>query len=120
MSEFNKTIGLKRLINTLSYSKDGFRVALREPAVFQLLWLHIPLILLALWCDFTLAVKMVLVLASFLSVILEFFNTALEAAVDHTSMEIHPLAKIAKDVGSSAQALTLIMVAVLWGMAVFA
>ncbi|MGK8251366.1 diacylglycerol kinase [Moraxella lacunata] len=119
MSEFNKTKGLKRIINTLSYSKDGFKVAVKEPAIFQLIILHLPLMGLALWLDFALAVKMMLVAGSFLSLIVEFFNTALEAAVDHTSMEHHPLAKIAKDVGSSAQSLALILVAVLWGMAVF-
>ncbi|STZ00516.1 Diacylglycerol kinase [Moraxella lacunata] len=119
MSEFNKTKGLKRIINTLSYSKDGFKVAVKEPAIFQLIILHLPLMGLALWLDFALAVKMMLVAGSFLSLIVEFFNTALEAAVDHTSMKHHPLAKIAKDVGSSAQSLALILVAVLWGMAVF-
>ncbi|WP_432481348.1 diacylglycerol kinase [Moraxella sp. ZY200743] len=119
MSEFNKTKGIKRIMKTLSYSKDGFKVALKEPAIFQLLLLHLPLAGLALLLDFTLAVKMVLIVGSFLSLIVEFINTAVEAAVDHTSMEIHPLAKIAKDVGSSAQSLALILVAVLWGMAVF-
>lgn len=120
MSAFNQAKGLKRLIKTLSYSKDGFKVALKEPAIFQLMILHLPLMGLALWLDFTLSVKMILVVGSFLSLIVEFFNTALEAAVDHTSMEIHPLAKIAKDVGSSAQSLALILVALLWGMALFA
>lgn len=119
MSEFNKTKGLKRIINTLSYSKDGFKVAIKEPAIFQLILLHMPLIILTLWLDMALAVKMMLVAGPFLSLIVEFFNTALEAAVDHTSMEHHPLAKIAKDVGSSAQSLALILVAVLWGMAMF-
>ncbi|WP_066803022.1 diacylglycerol kinase [Moraxella oblonga] len=119
MSAFNKTTGLKRIIKTLSYSKDGFKVALKEPAIFQLMMVHLPLIVLALWLDFTLAVKMILVFGSFLSLIVEFFNTALEAAVDHTSMEIHPLAKIAKDVGSSAQVVALILVVILWGMAIF-
>ncbi|OPH40038.1 diacylglycerol kinase [Moraxella equi] len=119
MSAFNQTKGLKRIIKTLSYSKDGFKVALKEPAIFQLMMLHLPLMGLALWLDFALAVKMMLIVGSFLSLIVEFFNTALEAAVDHTSMEHHPLAKIAKDVGSSAQSLALILVAVLWGMAIF-
>ena len=32
----------------------------------------------------------------------EFFNTALEAAVDLASPEEHPLAKVAKDVGAAA------------------
>lgn len=33
---------------------------------------------------------------------MELLNTAIEAAVDLTTTEIHPLAKIAKDCGSAA------------------
>jgi diacylglycerol kinase len=32
----------------------------------------------------------------------EFFNTALEAVVDLASPDIHPLAKVSKDVGAAA------------------
>lgn len=117
MSEFNKTTGIKRIINTLGYSKDGLSAAIKEPAVYQLVFLHGVLILLAFYLPFAIGIKMILVLASFLSLIVEFFNTALEAAVDHTSMEIHPLAKRAKDIGSAAQSLALLLVAILWVMA---
>jgi len=34
--------------------------------------------------------------------IAEFFNTALEAVVDLASPDIHPLAKVSKDVGAAA------------------
>lgn len=63
------------------------------------------------------ATQMILVLASFLSLIIELFNTAIEAAVDHTSLEKNPLAKRAKDVGSAAQFLGLILCGLLWIMA---
>ena len=52
---------------------------------------------------------MVLVVASFISLITELFNTAIEAAVDHTSTEKHELAKRAKDAGSAAQLIALLM-----------
>jgi diacylglycerol kinase len=63
---------------------------------------------------------MLLVFASGLSLVVELLNTALEAAVDHTSLEIHPLAKRAKDAGSAAQYTCLTFIAILWGMAVYA
>ena len=44
-------------------------------------------------------------------------NTGIEASVDHTSTAKHPLAKIAKDVGSAAQFLALLLLFVLWSMA---
>lgn len=117
MSEFNKTTGLKRLINTFGYSKAGLLAAIKEPAVYQLLAVHSVLVGLALWLSFDVAIKMILVFASFLSLIVELFNTALEAAVDHTSLEIHPLAKRAKDIGSASQLVALTLVVLLWLMA---
>ena len=55
-----------------------------------------------------------LVGASFVSLITELFNSAVEAVVDDISPEIRPLAKRAKDIGSAAQMVALVMVAVLW------
>jgi diacylglycerol kinase (ATP) len=49
--------------------------------------------------------------------IVELINTGIEASVDHTSTAKHPLAKIAKDVGSAAQFLALLLLFVLWSMA---
>ena len=68
-------------------------------------------------CPFIISVKMLLVVASFLSLIVELINTGIEASVDHTSTAKHPLAKIAKDVGSAAQFLALLLLFILWMMA---
>ena len=119
MSEYNRTGGLQRIIKAAAYSRDGLLAAGKEAAVRQLLLLHAPLIGIAFFLDVSVSVKMVLVLASFFSLIVELLNTALEAAVDHTSMEIHPLAKRAKDIGSAAQSVALGMVALLWLMALW-
>lgn len=119
MSEFNKTTGLKRIINTFGYSWDGLTAAIKEPAVYQLILLHSVLIVVAVVLDFDKPTTMVLVAVSFLSLIVELFNTTLEAAVDHTSMEIHPLAKRAKDIGSAAQLLTMLLIAAMWLIALF-
>ena len=56
-------------------------------------------------------------LASLLLVlILELVNTAIEAAVDHISLERHPLAKRAKDAGSAAVLIALVNVLAVWGL----
>ena len=68
---------------------------------------------------FATSIKMLLIIASFLSLIVELFNTGIEASVDHTSTTQHPLAKVAKDVGSAAQFLALLLLFVLWSMALF-
>jgi len=46
-------------------------------------------------------------------------NSALEAAVDHTSLEQHPLAKRAKDIASAAVLLSIVNAVVVWGLVIF-
>lgn len=108
---------LQRIRNAAGYSRDGLQAASEEAAVRDLLVLHIPLICMVFFLNTSLAVKMVLIFASCFSLIVELLNTAIEAAVDHTSTERHPLAKRAKDIGSAAQMVALLMVALLWLMA---
>ncbi|WP_227669230.1 diacylglycerol kinase [Psychrobacter sp. NG25] len=110
--------GLNRLLNATGYSIDGFRAAYKFEAAFrQVLWLNLLLIIFIIFMPFAISIKMMLVFASFLSLIVELINTGIEASVDHTSTEQHPLAKIAKDVGSAAQFLALLLLFVLWLMA---
>ncbi|OSI35338.1 diacylglycerol kinase [Neisseria dumasiana] len=112
--------GIRRIINAAGYSKDGLRAAYRYESAFrQLVWLNGLLIALAVVLDFGPSTRMMLIIASFISLIVELFNTAIEAAVDHTSTARHELAKRAKDAGSAAQMLALLLLAVLWLMAVW-
>ena len=110
--------GWRRIANALGYSCHGVRCAYAEPGFRQLLWLHGALMLILCFAGFGLAVSMILVLASFVSIVVELLNTGIEAAVDHTSQEQHALAKGAKDVGSAAQYIMLAALAILWIMAI--
>ncbi len=110
--------GFYRIIKAAGYSMDGFKAAYKFEAAFrQVVWLNVVLLAAVIMMPFTLGIKMTLVLASFLSLIVELINTGIEACVDHTSTAKHPLAKIAKDVGSAAQFLSLFLLTVLWLMA---
>lgn len=112
--------GIKRIINAFGYSKDGLAAAYRYESAFrQVLWLNLILIVLTLILNFDSATKMLLIIASFVSLITELFNTAVEAAVDHTSTEKHELAKRAKDAGSAAQLLALTMLGIVWAIALW-
>lgn len=112
--------GLQRIINASKYSKDGFVAAYRSEQAFrQIIWLNSILILLLLCLPFSIMVKMILLLVSGLSVIVELFNTGLEAIVDRISSEYHPLSKVAKDVGSAAQFVVLSLQFILWAMAIY-
>lgn len=77
--------GLKRILNASAYSKDGLQAAYEEQGFRQLIWLNLGLMVLLLCLDFGVNTKMILVFASFLTLIVELFNTSIEAAVDHTS-----------------------------------
>ena len=110
--------GFKRILNAAGYSVDGLQAAFRYEAAFrQLLLLHAVLLIMVCCADFDLSVRMVLVSASFFSLVVELFNSAIEAVVDDISLELRPLAKRAKDIGSAAQMLALTLVFILWLMA---
>ncbi|QEY25045.1 diacylglycerol kinase [Neisseria animalis] len=112
--------GIQRIINAFGYSIDGLKAAFRHESAFrQLLILHIVLIAAAFIFSFGPATRMLLITASFISLITELFNTAIEAAVDHTSTAKHELAKRAKDAGSAAQLLALVLLAVVWLIALW-
>jgi diacylglycerol kinase (ATP) len=60
--------------------------------------------------------KALMIASILLVLIVELLNSALETAVDHTSLEQHPLAKRAKDIASAAVFLSIVNVAVVWGL----
>lgn len=107
--------GLARLLHTLVYARDGFLTALRYDAAFrQLLALHGLLILTAFCVNLDAAERALLLALSLVSLVVELLNAALEAVVDRISLEIHPLSKNAKGMGSAAQSMALLTVAAVW------
>jgi len=115
-SPFKGKTGLRRLINAFGYSLQGFAAAFKhEDAFRQEVFLSLVLIPLAFYLGES-GVERALMIASVLLVlIVELLNSAIEAAVDHTSTERHPLAKQAKDIGSAAVFIALAIVAAVWG-----
>mgnify|MGYP003588577611 CR=1 FL=1 len=112
--------GIRRIINAFGYSMDGLKAAYKSEAAFrQVAWLNGVLVVLIVCLPFAVALKMLLLLTSALSVIVELFNTGLEAVVDRIGSEYHPLSKVGKDVGSAAQLITLVLLFTLWIMAIY-
>jgi len=107
--------GLQRVLNACRYSVDGFRSAWREEDAFrQELLLAAVLVPLAVWLPIGLTERLLLIGSVFLVLIVELLNTAIEAAIDRHSFEINPLAKRAKDVGSAAVMLSLVLAGAVW------
>jgi diacylglycerol kinase (ATP) len=63
--------------------------------------------------------KAMMIASIFLVLIVELLNSALEATVDHTSLERHPLAKRAKDIASAAVLLSIMNALVMWGLVLY-
>lgn len=118
--EFKGKQGLTRLINALGYSRDGLAAAWKNEAAFReevlLAAIAIPL---AIVLGKTGIERALLIGAILLILIVEILNSGLEAVVDKASPEKHELAKRAKDMGSAAVLLSLLLcggtwVAALW------
>lgn len=112
--------GPKRIWHACHYSYDGIVAACRMEAAFrQLLLLALVLIPLAVFLPVGRLERILMLCSILLSLIIELLNSAIEAAVDRVSLDTHPLSKQAKDMGSAAQTLGLINIAVVWGMVLF-
>ncbi|RDU55728.1 diacylglycerol kinase [Helicobacter sp. MIT 01-3238] len=112
--------GLKRILNATKYSQDGFISAWKEEEGFrQVSVLFVLSLGLGLWLGEGFCQKILLVFSGTLCVLVELFNTAIENAIDHTSLKPHPFAKKAKDMGSAAQLLSLLFFALVWGAFVY-
>lgn len=119
-SPFKGKTGLRRLINAFGYSMDGFKAAYQHEDAFRMeVWMAIVLIPLALYFGHGGIERAILVASVILVVIIELINSAIEATVDHTSLEKHMLAKRAKDIGSAAVLLSLINMGIVWGLLLF-
>lgn len=97
---------MSRLLTTkqsFGYAFGGLKTALRQEPNFQI---HVAIGIAAVVLGFLLGLSilewMLLTYAIFFVLILELFNTSLEALVDLVSPGIHPKAKIAKDVAAAA------------------
>jgi len=110
--------GLKRVWNALSYSLAGLTAAFRhEDAFRQEVVLAVILIPVAWLMTVSHLAKALMIASVLLVLMVELLNSAVEAAVDHTSLADHQLAKRAKDIGSAAVLLSLVNVASVWGLA---
>jgi diacylglycerol kinase (ATP) len=115
MSPFKGQTGLKRILNASGYSLDGLRAAFTGEAAFRQL-LNVVLIPLTFFLNVSRVEQAVLIAVCLLALIVELLNSAVEAAIDRISLELHPLSKNAKDMGSAAQFVALSMIGLVWAV----
>lgn len=111
----NEATGLKRIINAFWFSMQGLKACYQSEVAFrQELWLSIVLIPLAFWLTESAVECMLLIMPIFLVLIVEILNSAIESVVDRIGNEHHVLSGVAKDMGSAAVWLSLVLVLVTW------
>jgi diacylglycerol kinase (ATP) len=107
--------GLQRVLNATRYSADGLRAAwTHEDAFRQEVALAAVMIPVGFLLPFGVVEKILLIGVVVLVLIVELLNSGIEAAVDRDSLEINPLGKRAKDIGSAAVMLSLLLAAGTW------
>ena len=108
--------GVTRIINATGYSMKGLKSAwINEAAFRQELVLVLALMPLAGWLGNSLNEILLLICISWLVVIVEVLNSAIEAVVDRIGSEHHELSGRAKDLGSAAVFIALALNALVWG-----
>ncbi len=116
-SPFKGKTGLRRVWNAFHYSRAGLQAAYRhEDAFRQEVLAALLLIPLAIWLGEGGVERALMIGCVLLVLIVELINSAIEATVDRISLEIHPLAKRAKDIGSAAVLIALLNAALVWGL----
>lgn len=102
------------------YSLDGLRAAFtREAAFRQETCIYVPLMIVLFFFPLSTVFKCILFFASTLVLIVEVINSAIESIVDIVSPEYNELAKRAKDLGSGAVFISILLAVILWGWAAF-
>ena len=118
-SEFKSKSGVKRIFAAFFYSIEGLQTAWRSEHAFrQELMFVVPATIIALLLPVPALQKLALIAVLILLLIVELINSAIEAVVDRVSLERHPLSKNAKDFGSAAVLLALIIVIATWAVIV--
>ncbi|KAA9130932.1 diacylglycerol kinase [Marinihelvus fidelis] len=108
--------GISRIIDATGYSMKGLRATWVSEAAFrQEVLLAVVLLPLSFWLATTPVQWVILVAPLMLMLIVELLNSAVEAVVDRISDAHHELSGRAKDMGSAAVLLSLILLASSWG-----
>jgi diacylglycerol kinase (ATP) len=114
-SPFKGVRGIRRLLNALRYSLEGLAAAFRHEEAFRLeLFLAAVLVPASFFFAVSGTARALMIASVLLVLIVELLNTAVEVVVDRISMDPHPLAKRAKDIGSAAVFLSLINAVAIW------
>lgn len=105
-----------RALFALKHSYDGLRTTFRSESAFrQETVLAAVLVPCAYLLPVTAAERVMLIGSVLLILLVELLNSAIEAVVDRISLDRHELSRRAKDCGSAAVLIALLICAMTWG-----
>lgn len=111
----DKPQGIKRIYLASLNSFRAFKWLYQHESAFKqellLLFISIPVTFIF---EISYAEQMILVLSILFIIFTEVINTAIEAVVDRVGLEIHPLSGLAKDLGSAAVLISLLIAIMIW------
>lgn len=112
--------GIQRLRNAMQFSIAGFKATWQHEEAFRQ---EVLLLIAACPAAFFFAENSIEVLFLISSIILvllmELLNSAIETAIDRISLEQHELSGRAKDIGSAAVMLSIILAIIIWLVILF-
>lgn len=112
--------GLSRMLHAFGYSMAGLRAGWAETAFRQEALASFVLLPLAFWLGQTWVEVALLAGSVVLVMVVELLNTGVESAIDRIGPEWHDLSKRAKDMGSAAVLLSLLVCIGIWCAALWA
>ncbi|AST67568.1 MULTISPECIES: diacylglycerol kinase [Kosakonia] len=111
----NNTTGFTRIIKAAGYSWKGVRAAWINEAAFRQEGVAVVLaIIIAAFLDIDVITRVLLIGSVTLVMIVEILNSAIEAVVDRIGSEFHELSGRAKDMGSAAVLMTILLALFTW------
>ena len=111
--------GLNRVLHAAGYSLEGLRAGWKETAFRQEAIMAIVLVPASLWVGRNWMEVAMLVAVVVLVLVTELLNTGIETAIDRIGPEWHDLSKRAKDMGSAAVLLSLLLCTGVWAAALY-
>ena len=114
-NEFKGRTGFDRIVHATGHSISGLRLAYGNESAFrQEVWLATLMLPIAFWLGRGWVEVALLAGSVMLVMIVELLNSAVEAVVDRVSYDWHELSKRAKDFGSAAVMLSLLLCGCIW------
>jgi diacylglycerol kinase (ATP) len=111
--------GFSRILHAARYSVAGLRAGLKEAAFRLEAMLACLMIPAAFWLGRSWPERSLLIATVVLVMITELLNTGIEKAIDRIGSEWHEFSKAAKDMGSAAVFLAMLLCGGVWLAALY-